>query len=151
MILMIKGSRDMFRGTTISSKRLNMMNMVIFSGVLTLLFILALSACTAAKGNILILEDGQGTGFTMTLKQYTSMNKCELSLAKGDVLQVEIDREEGQISFTVSGKNGSEPYAGNDLQTGIFTITVSETDEYVFRVNGKAATGKIVVRAISNR
>lgn len=140
----------MLSGKTTAGKRLNKMKMVVLSGVLTMLFISALSACTAAKGNIVILEGGHETGFTMTFKEYTSENKCELSLAAGDVVQVEVDREEGQIFFSINGKNGSEPYTGNDLQPGIFTVTVSETDEYVFRIRGKAATGKITVKNLGS-
>lgn len=122
------------------------MNTAILSGVLTLLFIFALSACTAGKGSIVILEDGRGTGFTMELEKFNAENKCELSLAAGAEVQVKVEREGGKIAFTVSGKNGSEPYAGNDLESGTFTITVSETDEYVFRITGKDATGKITVK-----
>jgi len=31
----------------------------------------------------------------------------------------------------VSGKNGSEPYTGNNLRSGLFTVTVSETDYFL--------------------
>lgn len=41
------------------------MNIVVLSGVLTLLFIFTLSACAGPNGSILILENGCGTGFTM--------------------------------------------------------------------------------------
>lgn len=130
----------------IAGKGFKKMNILIFSGVLNLLFIFALSACTAVEGSIVILEDGRGTGFTMDLKKFDSKNKCELSLAEGDVVQLEVEREGGEITLAVSGKNGTEPYTGNDLESGIFTITVSETDDYVFRITGKDATGKITVK-----
>lgn len=39
-------------------KRINKMKKRVLTGVLTMLLILALSACTAAKGSIVILEDG---------------------------------------------------------------------------------------------
>ena len=127
------------------------MHVVIFSGVLTLLFIFTLSACASPKGSIMIREDGHGTGFTMSMKEYTSENKCELSLTAGDVLQIEVAHEDGEISLTINGKNGSEPYAGNDLQPGVFTVTVSETDEYIFRITGKDATGKITVKNLRSK
>ena len=127
-------------------KRINKMKKRVLTGVLTMLLILALSACTAAKGSIVILEDGYETSFTMILEEFTSDNKCDLPLAAGNVIQVEVDREEGQFALSVSGKNGSEPYTGNDLESGIFTVTVSESDEYVFRIEGKDATGKITVK-----
>ena len=106
---------------------------------------------TPTKGIIVILEDGHGTGFTMDFRGYSERNKCELHLSKGDVLQVEVIRENGTIALTVSGKSGSEPYTGNDLKSGIFTITVSETDDYVFGIMGKKATGKIIVKNLGTR
>lgn len=66
------------------------------------------------------------------------------------MVQIEVEYEAGKIAFGVSGKNGSEPYAGNDLQPGVFTVTVSETDEYIFRITGKEATGKITVRNLGS-
>jgi hypothetical protein len=112
--------------------------------------IIAISACTAAKGSILILEDPNGTGFTMDFKAWSANNKCALSLRKGDVLQFEIARESGEITLSVSGRNGSEPYTGKSLQSGGFTVTVSETDDYVIRIAGKAATGKIAVKNLGS-
>jgi hypothetical protein len=78
-------------------------------------------------------------------------NKCELSLNKGDVLQIEVVHEDGKIALTVSGKNGSEPYTGNNLKSGVFTVTVSETDKYDIRITGKNATGKVMVKNVLYR
>jgi hypothetical protein len=50
--------------------------------------ILTFSACTTTKGSIVILENANGTGFTMEFKQWSAENKCQLSLNKGDVLQI---------------------------------------------------------------
>ena len=55
-------------------------------------------------------------------------NKYELSLNKGDVLQIEVDREEERLRDR--GQNGSEPYRGNNLESGMFTVTVCKTDQY---------------------
>lgn len=113
--------------------------------------ILLLSSCAAPNGGIVILENPNGTGFTMDFTRFNAKNKCELSLADGDVLQVEVTRDSGEIALTVSGKNGDEPYTGNDLESGIFTIAVSEADEYVFRITGKDATGKITVKNLGSK
>ncbi len=111
---------------------------------------IAISACSAPKGSIVILDDPDGTGFTMDFNKWNSEDKCELSLGSGDVLQIEVDREDGKIALSVSGKNGSEPYRGNDLESGLFTVTVSDTDDYVFRIEGKDATGKITVKNLGH-
>lgn len=107
---------------------------------------LSVSACTSGKGSIVILENPNGTGFSMDFKKWSGKNKCQLSLDGGDVLQFEVDRQEGEIALALSGKKGSEPYTGNHLQSGVFTVTVAETDEYVIGITGKDATGKISVK-----
>ena len=72
--------------------------------------ILLFSACTPT-GSIVILENPNGTGFTMNLTKFHGTNKCQLSLAAGDVLQVEVSRSGGEMGLVISGMRGSEPYA----------------------------------------
>ncbi|SHJ37549.1 hypothetical protein SAMN02745176_03384 [Lutispora thermophila DSM 19022] len=125
------------------------MHPIIFLPLL-IAIIIAISACSAPKGSIVILENPNGTGFTMDFKKWGSKSKCELSLSKGDVLHIEVLREDGEIALMVSGKNGSEPYTGNNLKSGLFTVTVSETDKYAIRITGKNATGKVMVKNMGN-
>ena len=116
--------------------------------IFVILVIVALNlipACTATKGSILILENPDGTGFTMDFNEWSSVNKCELPLNKGDEVQIEVARTSGKISLFMSGKNGSEPYTGSNLKSGVFTVTVAETDQYIFHITGISATGKIIV------
>ncbi|HRC80422.1 MAG TPA: hypothetical protein PLF27_03450 [Sedimentibacter sp.] len=110
--------------------------------------LMVISACTATKGSIVILENPNGSGFTMDFKDWSSQNKCELSLVKGDEIQVEVACKYGEIVLLINGKKGSEPYMGNGLKSCRFTVTVSETDEYVIQVTGKNASGKITVKKI---
>ena len=117
---------------------------------LVIAIIISIPACSATKGSIVILEKPNGTGFTMDFKEWSSNNKCELSLNKGDVMQIEVVREDGEIGLAINGKKGSEPYTGNNLGSGVFTVTVSETDEYVIRITGKDATGKVTVKNAKN-
>lgn len=112
---------------------------------LFMVIIIVISNCFAQKGRIVILENPNGTGFTMDFKEWSSKNKCELSLNRGDVLQIEIVREDGEIDLMIRGKNGTEPYTGNNLKSVNFTVTVSETDRYITHITGKNATGKITV------
>jgi len=118
--------------------------------VLVIATVLSVSACTAAKGSIVILENPNGSGFSMDFKNWTAQNKCQLSLNRGDVLQFEIVREEGEIALAVRGDKGSEPYTGNRVESGVFTVTVSETDEYLIGITGKNATGKVMVKALEH-
>lgn len=113
--------------------------------VFCLFLILFLSGCTS-KGSIVIVESLDGTSFTIKLNQYNKSNKCELFLNSNDEVQIEVLLESGTIALTVNGKKGSKPYTGKNLQINIFTISVSEKDDYVFKINGQEATGKIIVK-----
>lgn len=104
------------------------------------------SAINLTQGHIVIFENGHGTGFTMDFKEWNGKNKCELSAKMGNVFQIEVALKSGEVSLAFSGKNGSKPYTGNNLESGIFTITVSESDDYVISVGGEAATGRISVK-----
>lgn len=108
--------------------------------------IIVVSNCTAQKGSIAVHEALDGTGFTMDFKEWSSKNKCELSLNKGDVLQIEVVREDGEVGLTIRGENGTEPYTGNIRESIEFTVTVSETGTYTAYITGKNATGKITVK-----
>lgn len=118
---------------------------VVFA-TLTAILLFACSACTAPKGGIVIVEHPNGTEFAMDFKEWSAGNKCELSLRQGDELQLEMIREAGGIALTIRGKNGSEPYTGRDLCSGLFTVTVPETDVYVFTIRGSHATGNVTVK-----
>lgn len=115
---------------------------------LVIAIILMFSACSATTGSIVILEHPNGTGFVMDFKEWSSRSKYELSLNKGEVLQLDVTHEAGEINLKIRGKNGSEPYTGNELESGVFTVTVSEKDEYMILITGNEATGKIIVKNV---
>ncbi len=111
---------------------------------------IVLSSCSVAKGSILILENMQGTGCEMEFKEWSSKNKSEIYLRKGDALQVVITCESGEIDLTIKGENGSKAYTGNGLESGEFTVTISESDTYVVHIEGKKATGNLSVKKIKD-
>ncbi|HHW32163.1 MAG TPA: hypothetical protein GXX20_10920 [Clostridiaceae bacterium] len=123
---------------------------LIVSLTLVIAIAISISACYSTKGAIVILENLDGKGFTMDFREWSSRNKCELSLIKGDELQVEVLCDEGEIALAINGKNGSEPYTGNNLKSMVFTVAVSETDEYEIQISGKNATGKVKVRNVES-
>ena len=108
-----------------------------------------LSACPPT-GSIVILHNPSLSGFTMDFTQYNATHRCQLPLAARDVVKVEVDRQGGEIGLVVSGLRGSEPYSGNDLPTRTFTIGIAETDQYVFLITGKNATGRIRVKNLGH-
>lgn len=121
---------------------------LIIATVVLLAGALLLTACASGE-RIVILDNPDGTGFSMDFSKFSGSSKCQLSLTAGDVVQVEVARTGGQIGLTVTGLKGSEPYIGSDLPARTFTFSVAETDEYVFRITGKNATGQIIAKNIS--
>lgn len=130
-------------------KRIRIMHPIVFLPFFIAILI-GINACSATKGSIVILEEPDNTGFTIDFNKWSSQNKCELFLYKGDELQIEVSRDIGKIALAIKGKNGSEPYTGSDVKAGLFTVKVDETDKYEIRINGKDATGKIKVKKINN-
>ena len=110
--------------------------------------IIAISANSKPKGSIAVLENPNGTGFTMDFREWSTKSKCEIFLNKSDVLQIDVVREDGEIALVISGKNGSEPYTGNNLKEGVFTVAISETDKYYIQITGKNATGKVTIKKL---
>jgi hypothetical protein len=137
----------LFRNQNARIKKVCNMHPIIFLP-LFIAVITAISACSETKGSIVVLENPNGTGFTINLNKWSLENKCELSLSKGDVLQIEVSREGGKIALTVRGKKGREPYTGSNLESGLFTVTVSETDKYDILITGKDATGKVTIKKV---
>lgn len=112
---------------------------------LLLALMISLSACRA--GYVAILDSPNGRGVVIDYKEWSEKNKCELSMSKNEVLQITVDREGGKIALNIRGKDGgSEPYTGNDLQSGTFTVTVSETDHYVIQISGNDASGRMTLK-----
>jgi len=117
--------------------------------VIAALFLL--SACAFVKGNIVVLKNKEETELTMELTAFNAGKECRLSLKERDTLQIDISLDSGSIGLEISGINGSQPYTGNDLESALFTVTVSETDEYVFRITGNGATGKVIITNLGNK
>ncbi|PKM73498.1 MAG: hypothetical protein CVU91_04205 [Firmicutes bacterium HGW-Firmicutes-16] len=138
----------LFRQQNAGIRYIKKMNIAIFLP-LVISIILTLTACTITKGSIIIRENMQGTGCEMEFNQWSAQNKCNLFLNKDDTLQVEIVSESGGIDLEIFGKYGAEAYTGSGLDTGIFTVTVSEADEYIIQISGKRASGKVILKNLS--
>lgn len=119
--------------------------------VLSCFAILTLTSCVVInKGTIMFIEDIKESGLSVQFNNYDLRDKCELTLNKGDVVQVDVRREGGTIGLTVKGKKGNEPYTGNDLTSGVFTFRISETDDYLFWFKGTSATGKVIIKNLGS-
>lgn len=120
-------------------------------GVTLVLVVLLLLASCKPTGSIVVVESLDGKEVAINFLEWNKQQEYKLYLQKGDVLQFIINREMGKIGLNVMGRNGSEPYTGNDVESGVFTVTVSETDDYVIFITGEDATGQIRIKRASNR
>jgi hypothetical protein len=107
------------------------------------------SGCWGAKGSVVILEKPGNAKFDISFEEWSAQSKCEMALTKGDEVRVEIACDNGEIDLTMRGKKGSEPYTGNDITEVAFTVTVAETDDYVFTLSGAKASGTITLSKVT--
>lgn len=112
---------------------------------------IAFTACTDAKGGIVILDKPEGAGFDIELKAWSDQSKCSLPLDKEDTVRVSFTCESGEVSLGIRGKNGSEPYTGNFRDSIEFTVTVSDADTYEIQLSGKNATGRLEIEKIQDK
>lgn len=112
------------------------------------IIVLMFTACTAAKGSILIRENLAGTGCDIDFFKWSEQNKCEISLEKNDELSVEIACDSGCIALEIYDKNGAKAYAGNGLEAGNFIVEVPEAGEYVISIKGDKASGSIHIKKL---
>lgn len=112
------------------------------------IIVLMFTACTAAKGSILIRENLAGTGCDIDFFKWSEQNKCEISLEKNDELSVEIACDSGCIALEIYDKNGTRAYTGNGLEAGNFIVEVPEAGEYVISIKGDKASGSIHIKKL---
>lgn len=122
----------------------------LISVISLLIILLFASACSAYVGTYVVYEEFGGNGATIKFTELNAQRKFEMTLKKGDEIQFEVLRKEGEISIRLIGKNGSEPYSGRDIESGIFTVTVHETDTYFVLVKGREASGKIKIKNLGS-
>jgi len=130
-------------------RRKRIMDPIVFLPVF-IAIIIVISACSKKKGTFTLLEDPNDAGFIMDFKEWSQKNSCKLLLNEGDTLQIEVDREDGEIALKVSSRKGNEPYTGKKLESGLFTVTVAETDNYDIVISGKNATGKVSIKKLES-
>lgn len=125
-------------------RRIKNYNACIFL-VVIIAVIIALTGCSATKGSIVIRDNTSETSCSMDFKDWSSNNKWEIYLSQGEQLKIEVDHAFGEIDLAIYGKNGSLVYMGSDLKSCMFTVTASDSDDYVIEICGIDATGSLSV------
>ena len=84
--------------------------------------------------------------YILDAQQMNGTDSHTLSLAAGDVLQVEFETEKGSLHMEVTAPDGTVLYAGNGEVTTAFEITVPETGAYTASVEGRHAKGTVHIQ-----
>lgn len=110
--------------------------------ILVLCFALTmLSACSNAKFN------GSSTGndkqFIMEYSILNTSDYRKMSLAKGDIINAEIESKSGSVSIKVENSAGEVIYSDEDIPTSEFQIEIPQNDTYKFTVTGNKAKGSV--------
>ena len=105
-----------------------------------------LTACQVPKGSVIFIENISCSGFEIQFSEWDEHNKCELSLNKGDEIQIVIVCEKGSVTLNIHEKNGMETYSGNGLESAQFSVKVPEAGEYVITIRGEDASGSIDIK-----
>lgn len=116
--------------------------------LILLAVILSFAWVNSPKG--IVSESFDETGCTIEFAQWSGQSMHELSLNQYDELQVDTVCESGDIALDIRDKNGAEAYAGNGLDTGMFTVKAPQAGEYTIKVTGKKATGGIKINLLGD-
>lgn len=101
-----------------------------------------LCAC-AGEGSCTVSQtDG---ALSLAFDGFTGTRSAALTLCAGDTLDVCIERQSGRIDLALDGE--SRVYAGNDAQSGAFTLVIPADGDYTLTLSGKHAGGSVTVAA----
>ncbi len=91
--------------------------------------------------------DGARTGLANRfVLDFNVLNKTfthTMELETGDVLDVEITKEKGEIDIAVTDSEEKVIYKGDNASSNKFSIVISKDDEYLFEVTGRKAAGYV--------
>lgn len=118
--------------------------------IVALITIIMVTGCVS-KGSMIIMEKDQGKEFTVTLINFNSKDTFKMFIDRDCEVQITVSDRKGELGLTIRGSKGSEPYTGNNLKKGTFTVKIGRTDEYAFEIRGKEVSGEIIVKNIGFR
>lgn len=100
-----------------------------------------LSACEMNVGVVTMRNNDK---WTMTYALFNSFREERFYAESGDVFVIKTENSEGKIYLTVKMKNSDPVYEGN-IESGEFTVSVSESGRYTVHVEGEGAKGKFEI------
>ena len=105
--------------------------------------VMLLSACEM-NVNVGVTTMRNDDRWTMTYALFNSSKEENFYAESGDVFVIKTENSEGKIYLTVKMKNSDPVYEGN-IESGEFTVNVTESGRYTVRVEGEKAKGKFEI------
>lgn len=105
---------------------------------------LCLLLCACAGEEKCTVSQSGGV-LSLAFDGFSGTRSAALTLSAGDTLDVCIERQSGRIDLTLDG--ASRVYAGNDAQSGAFTLVIPADGDYTLTLSGKRAGGSVTVAA----
>ena len=109
--------------------------------------VMLLSACEM-NVNVGVTTMRNDDRWTMTYALFNSSKEESFYAESGDVFVIKTENSEGKIYLTVKMKNSDPVYEGN-IESGEFTVNVTESGRYTVRVEGEKAKGKFEIEKMS--
>jgi len=64
-----------------------------------------------------------------------------IELQKNDILDIEIIKDKGELYLSVTDFEGNSIYKGDDASSGKFSLEITQSESYTFKVTGREASG----------
>lgn len=117
----------------------------LFCTLLSTLLAVSLNACSyhaVFVGNSIFTKDR----FFMKYSVFTGTEVHDYRFEEDDVLSVDLVSESGSFNLTIENRDtGEQIYAGTELPTSSFTITVPEDGSYRITADAQKAKGSIEI------
>ncbi len=113
--------------------------------IASIILMVLLTAC--GYNNSQFVGNSSGNN-NMLVMEYSIFNKSyiqKMNLEKGDIVEVNVANDTGNVSLTVKGSN-KELYSKKNITNDSFEIAIEEDDIYYFEVFGYNAAGKLSIQ-----
>lgn len=111
-------------------------SVILFSGVLLL------NGCTDPV-DFQGIESTTDNQYSLTFDILNVTKSHQTVLFAGDIVDVKIVKNEGELDVSISDSGNNYLYKGDDVSSNEFSVTIPNVDNYNFRVTGRDAAGSV--------
>ena len=102
--------------------------------------------CACTKGATF---NGSKTGdedhFDIDFEMLNTSYSHNLKMKEGEVLDVTVEAESGNISLTIQKEDAEPVYRGSNLESTAFQVGIEKEGTYTLTVAGKKARGHVII------